>query len=64
MGVDPTECYVLEDGLNGVYAGIASGATTAMIIDLTEPDEKAKEGCAGIYNSLLEVRDAMKAGEI
>ena len=64
MGVDPTECYVLEDGLNGVYAGIASGATTIMIIDLTEPDEKAKEGCVGIYNSLLEVRDAMKAGEI
>ncbi|MDO4804704.1 MAG: HAD family phosphatase [Lachnospiraceae bacterium] len=64
LGVATSECYVLEDGLNGVYAGIASGADTIMIIDLTEPDERAKEGCVGIYNSLLEVMDAMQAGDI
>ena len=64
MGVDPSECYVLEDGLNGVYAGIASGADTVMIIDLTQPDKKAQEGCVGIYKSLDEVRDAMRQGQI
>lgn len=64
LGVDPSECYVLEDGLNGVYAGIASGADTVMVIDLTQPDEKAKNGCVGICNSLTEVREAMETGKI
>lgn len=64
LGLDPAECYVLEDSLNGVYAGIASGAATVMVIDVTPPDERAKEGCVGVYDSLTQVLRAMKAGEI
>ena len=61
---DPKDCYVLEDGMNGLKAGIAAGCATIMVIDLTEPNDFVRENCVGIYNSLLEVRDAIAAGEV
>ena len=64
IGVDPKDCYVLEDGMNGLRAGIAAGCATIMVIDLTEPNDFVRENCVGIYNSLLEVRDAISAGNI
>ena len=64
IGVDPKDCYVLEDGLNGLRAGIAAGCATIMVVDLTEPNDFVRENCVGIYNSLLEVRDAISAGNI
>lgn len=64
IGVDPKDCYVLEDGMNGLMAGIAAGCATIMVIDLTEPNDYVRENCVGIYNSLLEVRDAALAGDI
>ena len=64
IGIDPKDCYVLEDGLNGLMAGIAAGCATIMVVDLTEPNDFARENCVGIYNSLVEVRDAICAGEI
>ena len=64
IGVDPSDCYVLEDGMNGLLAGIAAGCATIMVVDLTEPNDMLRDSCVGIYNSLLEVRDAIAAGEI
>lgn len=64
IGVDPKDCYVLEDGMNGLMAGIAAGCATIMVIDFTEPNDYVRENCVGIYNSLLEVRDAALAGDI
>ena len=64
IGVDPKDCYVLEDGMNGLRAGIAAGCATIMVVDLTEPNDFVRENCVGIYNSLLEVRDAICAGDI
>ena len=64
IGVDPKDCYVLEDGMNGLRAGIAAGCATIMVVDLTEPNDFVRENCVGIYNSLLEVRDAISAGDI
>ena len=64
IDVDPKDCYVLEDGLNGLRAGIAAGCATIMVVDLTEPNDFVRENCVGIYNSLLEVREAISAGDI
>ncbi len=64
IGADPKDCYVLEDGMNGLRAGIAAGCATIMVVDLTEPNDFVRENCVGIYNSLLEVRDAIQAGDI
>ena len=59
IGCAPEDCYVFEDGINGCLAGIAAGCDTIMIPDLFQPTEEVKQGCAGIYSSLTEARDAI-----
>ena len=60
LGLRPEECYVFEDGINGVKAGIAAGCRTIMIPDLIEPTEEIMGRCAGIYPSLLDALDAIR----
>lgn len=64
LGVSPGDCYVFEDGLNGVHAGIAAGCATIMIPDLLEPDALALEKCAGIYPNLDAAREAILRGAV
>lgn len=64
IGCEPGDCYVFEDGRNGIKAGVAAGCTTIMIPDLTEPDDELEEICTGIYSSLIEAMEAIKRGEI
>lgn len=40
LGVNPEECYVLEDSFNGVKAGYGAGMKTIMIPDLIMPDDE------------------------
>lgn len=56
LGLEPGECYVFEDSINGVRAGIAAGCETVMIPDLVPPAEDLQRGCRGIYSSLWEAR--------
>ena len=62
LGCSPEDCYVFEDGLNGVRAGIAAGCAAVMIPDLFPPTEDIRKNCAGIYPSLFEARDAIADG--
>lgn len=64
LGLSSMDCYVFEDGINGVRAGIAAGCATIMIPDLTQPTEELRSACAGIYSSLLEAKIALEQGEI
>jgi len=64
LGVSPEDCYVFEDGINGALAGIAAGCTTVMIPDLMKPTPELIQNCAGIYKSLTDALDAIKAGAL
>jgi HAD superfamily hydrolase (TIGR01509 family) len=64
IGVDPKNCYVFEDGINGVKAGIAAGCATIMIPEYVQPSEEERKQCVGIYDSLLDALEAIKAEEV
>lgn len=64
LGLKPEDCYVFEDGSNGIHAGAAAGCATVMIPDLTEPNEELRNLTTGVYDSLLEAKEAIKRGEI
>ena len=59
LGLKPEECYVFEDSINGIRAGVAAGCTTIMIPDLTEPTDELRAICSGIYTSLGEAAKAL-----
>lgn len=60
LDCDPKDCYVFEDGINGVRAGIAAGCVTIMIPDLFEPTEDIRSNCTGIYPDLKAAQQAIK----
>ncbi len=64
IGCEPENCYVFEDGTNGIRAGAAAGCTTIMIPDLTPPNAQLEQLCAGIYPSLLDAMNAIAGNEI
>lgn len=64
IGCEPENCYVFEDGTNGILAGAAAGCTTIMIPDLTPPNAQLEQLCAGIYPSLSDAMNAIAGNEI
>lgn len=64
LGENPKDCYVFDDNVYGVEAGISAGCVTVMIPDLSKPTKEIEEKAAGIYDSLMAVKDAIEAGEI
>ena len=64
IGCEPENCYVFEDGTNGIRAGEAAGCTTIMIPDLTPQNEQMEQMCAGIYPSLSDAINAIADNKI
>ena len=64
IGCEPENCYVFEDGTNGIRVGAAAGCTTIMIPDLTPPNAQLEQLCAGIYPSLSDAMNAIAGNEI
>ena len=63
MEIEPQNCYVFEDGIHGVYGGVAAGCSTIMILDLVKPNADLYNICTGIYSSLLDALEMIKKGE-
>jgi len=55
LGVEVSECVVVEDSINGVKAGRNANMITVMIPDLVEPDREAKKDADVILKSLNEL---------
>ena len=64
LGLKPEECYVFEDGINGVMAGLAAGCRTIMVPDVQRPTQEILDSGVPVYGSLLEVLEAIKNREI
>jgi HAD superfamily hydrolase (TIGR01509 family) len=64
IGVDPKNCYVFEDAMNGVKAGYAAGCRTIMIPDMTQPDDAIRQMASAVYPSLLVACEEIEKGRI
>lgn len=64
LGVEPASCLVLEDSHNGVRAGAAGGFVTVMVPDLMPADQEMQSLYTMKCDSLCEVLDKLKAGEL
>lgn len=63
LGVAPAECLAVEDSFSGVRAAAAAGMTVLMVPDLAEPTPDVVRLAAGVYGSLVELREAMEMWE-
>ena len=64
IGLPAGDCYVLEDGINGVHAGLAAGAQTIMIPDTMQPTEDILASETRIFPDLLACLEAIRAGTL
>jgi len=62
LGCPPGECYVFEDSLNGVRAGMAAGCKTVMVPDLVQPPEGFE--VHRVCTSLNEVKMLIQQGAL
>ena len=60
LGVDPADCFVIEDSENGLKAGIAAGMKAIGIPDVAEFGEEIKRLITAEFSSLLEALDYFK----
>lgn len=54
LGVDPSECLVLEDSYAGIQGAVEAGMSAIMIPDILPPTDEMKEVTIGIYSSIAE----------
>ena len=52
LGLPASDCWVFEDSVNGVRAGIAAGCKTVMVPDLVPPLPEFYAQCAGVWPDL------------
>lgn len=62
MKLAPKDCYVFEDSINGICAGIAAGCAAVMIPDMTPPPPDLPAW--GVCASLSEARAMIEAGRL
>ena len=61
LGLDPSECWVLEDSPNGIRAGHAAGCTTILVPDVIVPGEEVLALCDWVCSDLGLVWARMQA---
>lgn len=59
LGVDPTQCYALEDSYNGIISAYRAGMKPIMIPDMLPPTEEMREKSQAILTSMEDFIDWM-----
>ena len=52
VGLEPQECYAIEDSLNGIKSAYAAGLKPIMVIDKIQPTEEIRKMCVAVFDSL------------
>lgn len=52
VGLQPEECYAVEDSLNGIKSAYAAGLKTIMVVDKIKPTEEIRKMCIAVFDSL------------
>lgn len=64
IDLPPADCYVFEDGYNGLRGAAAAGCAPVMIPDTMPPTDEMRALCTGIYSSLRDALDAIRKGTL
>ena len=64
IGIPPADCYVFEDGYNGLRGAAAAGCSPVMIPDTLPATDEMRAICTGIYPTLLDALDAIRGGRL
>ena len=65
LGLEPSDCVVCEDSLNGIVAGRRSGARVFYIPDLNViSEEQLSEYTDRTFDSLLDVLSELEEGKL
>lgn len=57
LGVEPEECFVIEDSYNGIRAAASAGMKAFMVPDMLPPNEEMDRLSYRIMTNLLEVKE-------
>ena len=60
LGLEPDQCYAVEDSPNGVKSAYAAGCRVIMVPDLTEPDDEIRPMLYARAEDLHEVFEIVK----
>jgi HAD hydrolase, family IA, variant 3 len=64
IGILPADCYVFEDGYNGLRGAAAAGCAPVMIPDTMPLTDEMRTLCKGIYPSLSDAMNAIQRGDL
>ena len=56
VGLEPSECYAIEDSLNGIKSAYAAGLKPIMVIDKIQPTEEIRKMCVAVFDSLEDLK--------
>ena len=59
LGVDPSECLVLEDSYAGIQGAVDAGMAAIMIPDVLPPTDEIEQLTIGIYQSLADAQPSI-----
>lgn len=52
VGLEPSECYAIEDSLNGIKSAYAAGIKPIMVVDKIQPTDEIRKMCVAVFDSL------------
>lgn len=52
VGLEPSECYAIEDSLNGIKSAYATGLKPIMVVDKIQPTDEIRKMCVAVFDSL------------